>query len=76
MGYIGVILRLYRDSGKENGSYNLGFRGLGFGMLFFNLVPFWVWYVFLVRTLIRTTKNSTTLEGLGWGCGGLQVKGG
>ena len=30
-----------------------------------NVVPFWVWYVVLVRTLIRATKNSTTLEGLG-----------
>ena len=26
MGYIGYILGLYRDNGKENGSYYLGFR--------------------------------------------------
>ena len=24
--YIGVVLRLYRDNGKENGNYYLGFR--------------------------------------------------
>ena len=29
-----------------------------------NVVPFWVWYGFLVRTLVRATK-STTLEGRG-----------
>ena len=26
---IGFISGLYRDNGKENGSYYLGFRGLG-----------------------------------------------
>ena len=25
-GYIGVVLGLYRDNGKENGNYCLGFR--------------------------------------------------
>ena len=30
-----------------------------------NVVPFWVWYGFLGRTLIRTTKKGTTWEGLG-----------
>ena len=25
-GYIGIILGLHRDNGKENGSYYLGFR--------------------------------------------------
>ena len=30
-----------------------------------NVVPFWVWYGFLVRILIRTTQKGTTLEGLG-----------
>ena len=29
-GYIGVILGLYRDNGKENGNYYLGFRVQGF----------------------------------------------
>ena len=29
-----------------------------------NVVPFWVWYGFLVRVLTRTTKKGT-LEGLG-----------
>ena len=29
MGYIGLTLGLYRDNGKENGNYYLGFRGLG-----------------------------------------------
>ena len=27
--YIGYILGLYRNNGKENGYYNLGFRVLG-----------------------------------------------
>ena len=27
--YIGVILGLYRDNGKENGNYYLGFLGIG-----------------------------------------------
>ena len=26
-GYIGLTLGLYRDNGKENGNYYLGFRG-------------------------------------------------
>ena len=28
-GNVGIILGLYRDNGKENGSYYLGFRALG-----------------------------------------------
>ena len=30
MGIMGVILGLYGENGKENGSYYLGFRGLRF----------------------------------------------
>ena len=32
MGYLGVIYGLYRDSGKENGNYGLGFRVKGLGL--------------------------------------------
>ena len=31
-----------------------------------NVVPFWVWYGFWVRTLIRIPKKGTTLEGLAY----------
>ena len=42
-GYVGVILRLYWDNGKENGIYYLGFRGFNVDRLgrFLHLgVPF------------------------------------
>ena len=32
-GYIEVLLGLYRDNGKENGSYYLGFRVQGLWIL-------------------------------------------
>ena len=32
MGVRGVILGLYRDNGKENGNYYLGFSVQGFGV--------------------------------------------
>ena len=38
---------------------------LGFYSTPSNVVPFWVWYGFWVRTLIRTTQKGTILEGLG-----------
>ena len=31
-GHVRVILGLYRDNGKENGSYYLGFRAWGSGL--------------------------------------------
>ena len=34
LGYIGVILGLYRDNRKENGNYYLGFRVQGLGIEF------------------------------------------
>ena len=49
-GYIG-------DKGKENGNY---YSILGLYWVIWRpsyVVPFWVWYGFLVRILIRTTKK-------------------
>ena len=45
------------DNGKENGNY---YSILGLYWVIWrpsNVVPFWVWYRFLVRALIRTTKK-------------------
>ena len=37
---------------------------IGFRVSPSNVIPFGVWYGFLVRTLMRSTKKGTTLAGL------------
>ena len=39
----------------------------GIGLHWNPVVSFWVWYGFVVRTLIRNTPKGTTLKGLGKG---------
>ena len=53
----------YEDVSSRDQKVGLGFRGLPRPS---NVVPFWVWYDFLVRVLARTTKKVLHWRVLVW----------